>query len=292
MLRWGIGGCVGVLAALAASLPAPAAAAGEGCPKTHGGPAAVDWGMNASEQLGSGFSSGLENSPQPVEGLTGATQIKAGFKFGLALLGDCTVRSWGTGNKGQLGNSSQQTETHPVAVTGLSEIKEIAVANAHAIALRYNGTVSTWGASEFGERGTTEKGFERTARQTEPSVFVPRDRPTEVPTLKDVKQIAAGGTRDYALLSNGEVMAWGDDQKGQLGVEESPSEEEHCYGETHAIAPIQCSTLPRPVKVAGLGVLTGVERIGAGEETAYAVRGSAARSAGLGRRQQRPARQR
>ncbi len=87
-------------------------------------------------------------------------------------------------------------------------------------------------------------------------------------------------------------MAWGDDQKGQLGVEESHSEEEQCYGETHAIAPIQCSTLPRPVKVAGLGVLTGVERIGAGEEAAYAVRGSGPRSAGLGRGRQRPARQR
>lgn len=271
MLRWGIAGCVPVLAVLAAWLPAPAAAAGEGCPKTHGGPAALDWGMNASEQLSAGFSSALENSAQPVDGLSGATEVKAGFKFGLALLGDCTVRSWGTGNKGQLGNGLQQTETHPVTVTGLSEIKEIAVANAHALALGYNGTVWTWGASEFGERGNKEKGFERTARQTE-SWFVARDRPTQVPGLTGVKQIAVGGLRDYALLDNGEVMAWGDDEKGQLGVEESPSEEEHCYGETHGITPIQCSTVPRPVKVAGLGVLTGVERIGAGEEAAYAVR--------------------
>ncbi len=68
-------------------------------------------------------------------------------------------------------------------------------------------------------------------------------------------------------------MAWGDDEKGQLGVEESHSEEELCYGETHAITPVQCSTVPRAVKVSGLGVLTGVERIGAGEEAAYAVRG-------------------
>ena len=89
------------------------------------------------------------------------------------------------------------------------------------MALRYNGTVSTWGASEFGERGNKEKGCERTARQSE-SWFVARDRPTQVPGLSGVKQIAAGGTRDYALLSNGEVMAWGDDEKGQLGVEESP----------------------------------------------------------------------
>ena len=68
VLRWGIGGCVGVLAVLAAWLPAPAAAAGEGCPKTHGGPAALDWGINASEQLGAGFSSSLRELPQPVDG--------------------------------------------------------------------------------------------------------------------------------------------------------------------------------------------------------------------------------
>ena len=98
-----------------------------------------------------------------------------------------------------------------------------------------------------------------------------RDSPTEVPGLNGVKQIAAGGTRDYALLSDGEVMAWGEDQNGDLGVEESGSEEELCFGETHAITPIQCSTIPRPVKVPGLGELTGVERIGAGEETAYAI---------------------
>jgi alpha-tubulin suppressor-like RCC1 family protein len=259
-----------VLAVLAMWLPAPAAAAGEGCPKAHGGPAALNWGMNASEQLAAGFASGLENSAQPVNGLSGATQVRAGFKFGLALMGDCTLRSWGKGNKGQLGNSLQQTETHPVAVTGLTDVKEIAVANAHAMALRYDGTVWTWGASEFGERGNKEKGFERTARQTESGWFVARDRPTEVPNLEDVKQIAAGGTRDYALLANGEVMAWGDDEKGLLGVEESSKEE--CNGENHIITAVQCSTVPREVKVGGLGALTGVERIGAGEESAYAVR--------------------
>jgi len=272
VLRWGTAGCVSVLAVVAAWLPAPAAAAAEGCPKAHGGPAALDWGMNASEQLAAGFSSGLENSAQPVNGLAGATQVKAGFKFGLALMGDCTLRSWGTGNKGQLGNGLQQTEPHPVTVTGLTDVKEIAVANAHAMALRYDGTVWTWGASEFGERGNKEKGFERTARQTESGWFVARDRPTQVPGLTGVRQIAAGGTRDYALLSNGEVMAWGDDQKGLLGVEESSKEE--CYGENHIITAVQCSTVPREVKVGGLGSLTGVERIGAGEEDAYAVRAS------------------
>ncbi len=230
----------------------------------------LDWGFNASEQIGAGFASNYENSPQTVSGLTGVTQVEAGFKFGLAVLSNCDVESWGTGNKGQLGNGQQLPEGHPVPVVELSEVKEVAVGNAHAMALRYDGTVWTWGASEFGERGNREKGYERVARQTE-SWFKARDKPTEVPGLTDVKQIAAGGKRDYALLSDGEVMAWGEDRNGDLGVEESGSEEELCIGEAHAITPVQCSTIPRAVKIKNLGKLSGVERIGAGEETAYAI---------------------
>ena len=69
MPKWGIAGWVSVLGCGGAGpgCPRPRAAAGEGCPKAHGGPAALDWGFNASEQLGAGFSSSYENSPQTVE---------------------------------------------------------------------------------------------------------------------------------------------------------------------------------------------------------------------------------
>ena len=268
-MRGFVAGCLVALALFAWAAPA-ASAAEEHCPGLHGGTAVLDWGFNASEQIGAGFASNYENSPQTVTGLTGVTQVKAGFKFGLALMSNCTLQAWGTGNKGQLGNGDQLLESHPVPVQGLTEVKEIAVGNAHAVALRYDGTVWTWGASEFGERGNKEKGFERTARQNEPW-FVARDRPTEVPGLTGVKQIAAGGKRDFALLADGEVMAWGEDRNEDLGIEESGSEEELCLGEAHAITPVQCSTIPRPVKIKGLGKLSGVERIGVGEETAYAI---------------------
>jgi len=271
VVRGVVAGCAAALAMCALAAPG-ASAAEEQCPGLRGGTAVLDWGFNASEQIAAGFASNYENSPQTVVGLTGVTQVRAGFKFGLALMSNCTVEAWGTGNKGQLGDGAQLIESHPVPVQGLTEVKEIAVGNAHAMALRYDGTVWTWGASEFGERGNKEKGYERTARQNEPW-FVARDKPTEVPGLTGVKQIAAGGKRDYALLSDGEVMAWGEDRSGDLGVEESSAEEELCLGELHAITPIQCSTIPRPVKIKGLGKLSGVERIGAGEETAYAIAG-------------------
>ena len=168
-------------------------------------------------------------------------------------------------------------------VQGLTEVKEIAVGNAHAMALRYDGTVWTWGASEFGERGNKEKGCERTARQTEPW-FVARDRPTQVPGLSGVKQIAAGGTRDYALLADGEVMAWGDDRTAIWASKRAAAEEELCYGETHAITPIQCSTIPRPVKVKGLGELLGRRTDRRRRRNRLRDRAGGKEVAGLGRR--------
>ncbi|HUH80789.1 MAG TPA: IPT/TIG domain-containing protein [Solirubrobacteraceae bacterium] len=281
MWAWAAPAAPDAPAAPAAPAAPDASAAEEHCPGRHGGTAVLDWGFNASEQIGAGFSSNYENSPQTVLGLTGVTQVEAGFKFGLALLSSCTLESWGTGNKGQLGNGNQLLESHPVPVQALTEVKEIAVGNAHAMALRYDGTVWTWGASEFGERGNKEKGYERTSRQTEPW-FEPRDKPIEVPGLSGVKQIASGGKRDYALLSDGEVMAWGEDRSDELGVEEKGAEEELCLGETHAITPIQCSTIPRPVKIKGLGKLSGIERIGAGEESAYAIASGGKRVAAWG----------
>ncbi len=254
------------------------------CPTSQGALGVADWGINGVGQLASGFRSlssgsgtGYENAPQPVSSLggVGVTQVKAGFKFGLGLLGSsCTVEAWGSGNKAQLGDGSLADQAKPVTVKGLApEVKEIAAAGAHAMALMYNGTVWTWGASEYGERGNGESDWEREAL---PHGFPARQLPAEVEHLPlKVKQIAAGGRRDYALLENGEVMAWGEDNGGKLGVEETTSanDVEECIGETHAARPgLQCSTIPRKVAINGQP-LTGVEVIGAGEETGYAVKG-------------------
>ena len=250
---------------------APAGAAEAGCTPVQGAPVAVDWGVNGAEQMAAGFTSAYENSPMTAQGVQGVREVRSGFKFSLAVMGDCTLEAWGTNNKAELGDGTQQNRNHPVPVVGLSDVKEVAIGNAHAMALLYNGTVWTWGASEFGERGNHEKGFERVARDTERQYFVPRDRPAQVPGLSGVEQIASGGTRDYALLGDGEVLAWGDDRGGDLGVQVS-GEGEKCLGETHAITPIPCSTVPRTVVVSPGVPLSGIERIGAGVESAYAVR--------------------
>ncbi len=249
-----------------------AQASSEGCPAGHGGSGAVEWGINGSEQLASGFRSVHEGTPNQVLGLTDVRSVQAGFKFAVALRSNCTLVSWGTNNKEQLGNGNHlQAQNRPGPVVNLENVKEASVANAHSAALRYDGSVWTWGASEFGERGNGEKGFERVALSTEAAVARPRYEPVQVPGLEHVVQLASGGVRDFALLASGEVVAWGENQNGDLGTEQTGAEEEQCYGETHARTPVPCSTVPRRVKIEG-HVLTGVERIAAGGESAYAVR--------------------
>ncbi|HTY96143.1 MAG TPA: hypothetical protein VMB91_03820, partial [Solirubrobacteraceae bacterium] len=272
------GGCAratlfaSILALTLALTCSAARASSEGCPATQGGPAAVEWGVNGSEQLAAGFRSAHEGSPNQVLGLADVRSVQAGFKFAVALLGDCTLASWGSNTKAQLGNGNRlQAQNRPGPVVNLEGVREVSVANAHAAALRYDGSVWTWGASEFGERGNGEKGFERTALAGEQNAR-PRDEPAQVPGLEHVVQLAAGGVRDFALLADGEVLAWGEDQNGDLGTEQTGGEEEQCYGETHSRTPVPCSTLPRRVKLEG-HPLTGVERIAAGGESAYAVRG-------------------
>jgi alpha-tubulin suppressor-like RCC1 family protein len=255
------------------ALACPAArASNEGCPASHGAGAAVEWGINGSEQLAAGFRSVHEGAPNQVLGLGNVRSVRAGFKFAVAMLGNCTLVSWGSNNKEQLGNGNHlQAQNRPAPVVNLENVKEVSVANAHTAALRYDGTVWTWGASEFGERGNGEKGFERTAQSTEPLVARPRDEPVQVPGLEHVVQLASGGVRDFALLEDGEVLAWGENQNGDLGVEQTSAESEQCYGENHARTAVPCSTIPRRVKVEG-HPLTGVERIAAAGESAYAVR--------------------
>ncbi len=144
--------------------------------------------------MAAGFRSAYENTPMTARGVEGVRQLKSGFKFHLAVMGDCTVQAWGTNNKAELGDGTQQARNHPVPVLGLTDVKEVAVGNAHSMALLYDGTVWTWGAAEFGERGNRERGFERVARDSEPW-FVPRDRPTQVPGLTGVE---AGRLRRHA----------------------------------------------------------------------------------------------
>jgi alpha-tubulin suppressor-like RCC1 family protein len=166
---------------------------------------AVAWGSNALRQLGDGSANFLSDVPVSVSGLKFVTAVAAGGAHSLALLANGAVMAWGSDEVGQLGNGQNETlSSVPIAVEGVSEAVAVAAGESHSLALLKNGKVMAWGNNESGQLGTGSGAFESTV-------------PVEVKGLTNVKAIAAGANHSLALLANGTVMAWGDNESGQLG---------------------------------------------------------------------------
>jgi alpha-tubulin suppressor-like RCC1 family protein len=170
--------------------------------------AVVGWGTNVRGELGTGFRSGVELLPVTVLGLTGVEQLVAASHSSFALLNDGTVKAWGEDAVAQLGDGSKTEKLTPVAVKKLSGVTQIAASGTHAMALLASGTVMTWGGDFWGQLGNGTRACEG---------CTPTLVPIPVPGLSGVKQIAASGGVDAALLGDGTVRAWGEDRNGQLG---------------------------------------------------------------------------
>ncbi|MBK9185969.1 MAG: hypothetical protein IPM78_06615 [Moraxellaceae bacterium] len=90
----------------------------------------------------------------------------------------------------------------------MTDFVEVAVGSEHVLALRKDGTVWSWGDNEKGALGYKEDGV---------SYGPPNDirfrphqlTPKQIPDLKDVVSIAAGGSFSLALDKEGRVWGWG-----------------------------------------------------------------------------------
>jgi alpha-tubulin suppressor-like RCC1 family protein len=179
-------------------------------PRAPAGVAVAAWGNNNHRQLGAGFKNPFSALPVSALEIGGVRAVVATYFSSYALLEDGTVRSWGGNTFGQLGFGARgQPSIGPMHVAGLAGVTAIAASGTHVMALLSNGTVATWGGNSFGQmgNGTTFHGTEGSGS------FVPQI----VPGLTGVVSIAAGGADDAALLSNGTVVAWGENKQGQLG---------------------------------------------------------------------------
>jgi alpha-tubulin suppressor-like RCC1 family protein len=167
----------------------------------------VGWGVNIRGEVGAGYTS--PPLTMPVRGrLRGVRELATGESAGYALLEDGTVRAWGGNSSGQLGDGSRFEKLNPTPVPGLTGVVQIAAYGAHALALLGNGTVYTWGGNFWGTLGNgTRDSVEGEAHPI----------PTQVPGLQGAVAIGAGGADDFAILSNGTVVAWGENKSGQLG---------------------------------------------------------------------------
>ncbi|MGO9488975.1 MAG: RCC1 domain-containing protein [Solirubrobacteraceae bacterium] len=166
--------------------------------------------------------------------------------------------AWGENYSGQLGTIYQDNyEVSPVAVEGLGAITELRAAESFNLALLSNGTVASWGGDGEGQLGAdqTKANWERgeshfVVKEEDPATHEPSGN------LHGVKAIAAADQHALALMDDGTVMAWGNDEYGQLG------DGKQGFEKTLNIN----TRLPKPVPG-----LTGIVAIAAGGGSDYAL---------------------
>ncbi|HTU36902.1 MAG TPA: hypothetical protein VMF35_02730 [Acidimicrobiales bacterium] len=166
------------------------------------------WGFNGANDL---CLSGLIHSrPQqlPLSEVTQATGARTHALFDSR----GTVYACGSGDAGELGNGSTASADTPTPVVGLpSGVKVTALTSSWegSGALLANGDYYNWGYNEAGQLGNGS-----TANSAVP---------VKVDLSDAVSQVFQGGSgpkngQTIAILRNGEVWTWGNNDRGQLGI--------------------------------------------------------------------------
>ncbi|MFZ2958649.1 MAG: kelch repeat-containing protein [Candidatus Ozemobacteraceae bacterium] len=165
------------------------------------------WGYNAYGQLGNGTTLPLNQlSPVQVTGLSGITAIAVGTYHSLALKNNGTVWTWGCNDSGQICDGLKPaSRTTPFQISGLSGVTAVAGGGQYSLAAKNDGTVYAWGENNYGQLGDGSS--------------INRLAPVLVSGLTNVKAIAGSilGYHTAALKWDGNVWAWGRNDKGQLG---------------------------------------------------------------------------
>ena len=194
----------------------------------------LEWGRTADPARGSL----AWNKHVPADtGLSGVVELALGLSFSVARLDDGSIVSWGSNLLGQLGDGTTDNRAVPGPVIGVTDAVAIAASGQAAYALLPDGTVLSWGNDSQGALGNGPD--------------IGRNPiPSPVLGLSDIVQIGAGLNHAVALRADGTVWTWGNNFRGQLG---------HSQGEV---------AVHTAAQVPGLA---GVESIGAGAETTYAL---------------------
>jgi alpha-tubulin suppressor-like RCC1 family protein len=183
----------------------------------------------------------------------GWTALAGGQGHSLAISSAGRVYSWGSNSSGQLGIGSRGapiTSVEAVLSSGgllnSKTVTAVAAGSSHSVALTQDGLVFTWGSNTSGQLGADSPTL-----RTSADALVTADTPL---AGKTVAKIAAGDNHTLALTTDGVLVAWGSNTKGQIGD-----------GTT--------TTRHLPTAVSATGVLAGkvIVSIAASEESSYAL---------------------
>jgi alpha-tubulin suppressor-like RCC1 family protein len=168
------------------------------------------WGANGSRQVGAGAD--LRAAPARFAVARKFTGIAAGWEHSLAC--DDAVYAWGSNESGQLalGESHVGVPTKVRwSTTGSPALlaKQVAAGAYHSLAVTPEGGIVAWGRNDSGQLGISSTDLPSSSKLR--TVLLP-------PRAKAI-QVAGGRAHSLALLKGGRVVAWGGNNRWQLGVD-------------------------------------------------------------------------
>lgn len=193
------------------------------------------WGNNALAVVGDGTSGNTRLSPVVVSGISNAVRVAAGREHSCALLGDGTVKCWGSNGSGQLGPDAGANSNTPIVVGGIADAVDIAAGRYHSCAVLSSGAVRCWGYNAYGQLGNNS--------------VTDSANPVVVSGVSTASQVSAASSRTCVVLRDGTARCWGLNGMGELG--DGTTNDRHT-----------------PVAVSGL---SGTARIANGEDHTCAV---------------------
>jgi alpha-tubulin suppressor-like RCC1 family protein len=183
----------------------------------------ASWGYNGHGQLGNGGTapSAVAVAVDRSGVLAGRTvvAIAAGPFHNLALCADGTVAAWGYNNYGQLGTGTHATSRVPVLVNPAGallgkQVVAVAAAAYGSFALCADGSLAAWGYNDEGELGDGSIANSPVAVAVDLSGALAGKR---------IASLSAGQYHTLALCSDGTLLAWGYNNRGQLGNDSTVS---------------------------------------------------------------------
>ena len=189
------------------------------------------WGQGTYGRLGNDASTRKNHAVAVVDGdgskdpLTSIVQIGGSNSSPCALTVEGTVKCWGFGSDGRLGNKSNTHKDHPVDVvasgtdstplSGIIQISQSSTSN-HACGVTSEGGVVCWGYGGNGQLGNGN-----TANKDYPVAVVTSE--TDTTPLGGIVQVNTGWEHTCALTDQGGVKCWGEGSYGRLGNKSSTS---------------------------------------------------------------------
>ena len=160
------------------------------------------WGSNWGGVVTGDGGEAHHFTPVAVSGISNATEVGIGQLTSCAVLSNGTIKCWGEGNSGQLGNGSTLTNPNsPVTVSGINNAISVSIRLMHACALLSTGSIKCWGKAEEGQLGNGST----TGNSSQNNQTIPVD----VSGISNAINISVGFYESCAVLDTGSVKCWG-----------------------------------------------------------------------------------